>query len=77
MIAGVLHIPAAMIGPIFFAPATYDEQTETWHQTKPETYEDELMEIFAGLSLKSQTKLLAHAYDLQLLSGVCDTSGKE
>lgn len=61
VIAGVLHIPAATIGPFFFAPAT-----KTWHHARPETYEDELTEIFA------RTKLLANDYDLRALSNVCD-----
>lgn len=64
VIADALQIPAHQIGLVFFAPEEYD-QSERPQLAALKDFGDAVAEIFAGLSVKSRTKLLSLAYELQ------------
>ena len=64
LIASKARIPSCQIGLVFFAPEEYD------HSERPQLAElkdsgDAVAEIFSGLSVKSRTKLLSLAFELQ------------
>lgn len=64
LIASEARIPAHQIGLVFFAPEEYD-QSERPQLAALKDFGDAVAEIFAGLSVKSRTKLLSLAYELQ------------
>lgn len=64
IVAG-LDIPAAEIGPTFFAPAEYDENDAAYHPAEPEAEADVLEQIFHGLDLKHRVRLVTYAFRLQ------------
>lgn len=65
VLIAALSIPASDVGPVFFAPAEYDENDAEYHPAEPDNFADELQEIFAGLSAESQIRVLAKAYDMR------------
>lgn len=63
LIASKARIPAYQIGLVFFAPEEYGLET---HPHLVELRDgDAMAEIYAGLSVKSRTKLLSLAFELQ------------
>lgn len=64
LIASELKIPAHQIGLVFFAPEQYDDDGHPQLAPLKEAG-DGMVEVFASLSVRSQTKVLSLAFELQ------------
>lgn len=65
VLISALRIPATEVGPIFFARATYDENTQLWSPAAPDNVDDELHEVMLTLSTRQRHDVLSLAYKLQ------------
>ena len=64
LIASELKIPAYQIGLVFFAPEQYGDDGHPQLAPLKEAG-DGMVEVFASLSVRSQTKVLSLAFELQ------------